>query len=124
MISCVLWTVAESLGVKLNVPDGVVSKAGSLSNCLLYSSSPNYYKYRNREKNENIYDEVMYFIGSYYPTERNRSGAYKDLHVLQEIYYNTGEGDKFGLNAWYINSNRELAMLSTDYGNDMDFENR
>lgn len=40
MISCVLWTVAESLGVKLNVPDGVVSKAGSLSNCLLYSSSP------------------------------------------------------------------------------------
>ena len=24
----------------------------------------------------------------------------------------------------YINSNRELAMLSTDYGNDMDFENR
>ena len=43
---------------------------------------------------------------------------------MQEIYYNTGEGDKFGLNAWYINSNRELAMLSTDYGNDMDFENR
>ena len=43
---------------------------------------------------------------------------------MQEIYYNTGEGDKFGLNAWYINSNRELAMLTTDYGNSMDFENR
>ena len=85
---------------------------------------PNDYKYRNRDKKENIYDEDKNIIGSYYPTERNRSGAYKDLHVLQEIYYNTGEGDKFGLNAWYINSNRELAMLSTDYGNDMDFENR
>lgn len=91
---------------------------------VVYSSSPNDYKYRNRDKKENIYDEDKNIIGSYYPTERNRSGAYKDLHVLQEIYYNTGEGDKFGLNAWYINSNRELAMLSTDYGNDMDFENR
>lgn len=91
---------------------------------MVYSSSPNDYKYRNRDKKENIYDEDKNIIGSYYPTERNRSGAYKDLHVLQEIYYNTGEGDKFGLNAWYINSNRELAMLSTDYGNDMDFENR
>ena len=91
---------------------------------VVYSSSPNDYKYRNRDKKENIYDEDKNIIGSYYPTERNRSGAYKDLHVLQEIYYNTGEGDKFGLNAWYINSNRELALLSTDYGNDMDFENR
>lgn len=91
---------------------------------VVYSSSPNDYKYRNRDKKENIYDEDKNIIGSYYPTDRNRSGAYKDLHVLQEIYYNTGEGDKFGLNAWYINSNRELAMLSTDYGNDMDFENR
>ena len=91
---------------------------------VVYSSSPNDYKYRNRDKKENIYDEDKNIIGSYYPTERNRSGAYKDLHILQEIYYNTGEGDKFGLNAWYINSNRELAMLTTDYGNGMDFENR
>ena len=64
---------------------------------VVYSSSPNDYKYRNRDKKENIYDEDKNIIGSYYPTERNRSGAYKDLHVLQEIYYNTGEGDKFGL---------------------------
>ncbi|WP_044096857.1 TonB-dependent receptor [Bacteroides sp. 14(A)] len=91
---------------------------------VVYSSSPNDYKYRNRDKKENIYDEDKNIIGSYYPTERNRSGAYKDLHVLQEVYYNTGHGDRFGLNAWYINSDRELAMLSTDYGNDADFENR
>lgn len=91
---------------------------------VVYSSSPNDYKYRNRDKKENIYDEDKNIIGSYYPKERNRSGAYKDLHVLQEIYHNTGKGDRFSLNAWYINSNRELATLSTDYGNDMDFENR
>lgn len=91
---------------------------------VVYSSSPNDYTYRNRDKKENIYDEDRNITGSYYPTERNRSGSYKDLHVLQEVYYNTGRGDRLSLNAWYIGSNRELAMLSTDYGNDAEFENR
>lgn len=95
-----------------------------LSTRAVYSSSPNDYKYRNRDKKENIYDDEMNIIGSYYPTERNRSGSYKDLHLLQEIYYNTGRGDRFGLNAWYINSNRELQMLTTDYGDAADFDNR
>ena len=95
-----------------------------LSTRAVYSSSPNDYKYRNRDKKENIYDDEMNIIGSYYPIERNRSGSYKDLHLLQEIYYNTGHGDRFGLNAWYINSNRELQMLTTDYGDASDFDNR
>ena len=95
-----------------------------LSTRAVYSSSPNDYKYRNRDKKENIYDDEMNIIGSYYPIERNRSGSYKDLHLLQEIYYNTGRGDRFGLNAWYINSNRELQMLTTDYGDAADFDNR
>ena len=95
-----------------------------LSTRAVYSSSPNDYKYRNRDKKENIYDDDMNIIGSYYPTERNRSGSYKDLHLLQEVYYNTGHGDRFGLNAWYINSNRELQMLTTDYGDAADFDNR
>ncbi len=91
---------------------------------IVYSSSPNDYKYRNRDKKENLYDEDMNIVGQYYPVERNRSGAYKDFHALQEVYYNTGRGDRFGLNAWYINSNRELAMLTVDHGNETDFENR
>ena len=90
----------------------------------VYQSSANDYKYRNRDKKENIYDEDKNIIGSYYPTERNKSGAFDDVHVLQEVYYNTGRGDRFGLNAWYINSNRELALLTTDYADDTDFENR
>ena len=90
----------------------------------VYSSSPNEYEYRNRDKKENIYDDEMNIIGQYYPTERNKSGSYKDLHLLQEVYYNTGRGDRFGLNAWYVNSNRELQMLTTDYGEATDFDNR
>jgi iron complex outermembrane receptor protein len=95
-----------------------------ISTRAVYSSSPNDYKYLNHDKKENIYDENMNIIDQYYPVERNRSGAYKDLHILQEVYYNTGKGDRLGLNAWYVNSNRELAMLTVDHGSDTDFDNR
>ena len=90
----------------------------------VFSTSPNDYKYRNHDKKENIYDENMNIVGQYYPVERNRSGSYRDFHLLQEVYYNTGKGDRLGLNAWYINSNRELPMLTTDYGDDISFDNR
>ncbi len=95
-----------------------------LSTRAVLSTSPNDYKYRNHDKKENIYDENMNIVDQYYPIERNRSGSYRDLHILQEVYYNTGKGDRLGLNAWYTNSNRELAMLTTDYGDAMDFDNR
>ena len=100
------------------------NKKWQLSTRAVYSSSPNEYKYRNHDKKENIYDENHNIIGQYYPVERNRSGSFKDLHILQEAYYNTGNGDRFGLSAWYINSNRELPMLTTDYGEATDFDNR
>ncbi len=90
----------------------------------VFSTSPNDFEYRNHDKKENIYDDDMNIIGQYYPTERNRSGSFRDFHLLQEAYYNTGRGDRFGLNGWYINSNRELPMLTTDYGNATDFDNR
>ena len=91
---------------------------------VVYSSSPNDFEYRNHDKKENVYDENMNIIDQYYPIERNRSGAFKDFHFLQEAYYNTMKGDKLGFNAWYINSNRELPMLTVDYGDDTYFENR
>lgn len=90
----------------------------------VYQSSANDFKYRNRDKKENIYDDEMNIVGSYYPTEHNKSGAFDDVHVLQEVYYDTRRGDRFGLNAWYINSNRELPLLTTDYADDKQFENR
>ncbi|MDE6383867.1 MAG: TonB-dependent receptor plug domain-containing protein [Paramuribaculum sp.] len=95
-----------------------------VSTRVVYSSSPNDYTYINHDKRENIYDDNHQIIGWYHPKERNRSGSYKDFHALQEVYYNTGRGDRFGLNAWYIRSNRELPMLTTDYGYESDFDNR
>ena len=85
---------------------------------VVYSSSPNDFKYVNHDKKLNIYDDEHNIIGQYFPTERNRSGAYKDLHLLQEVYYNNQRGDRLGFNAWFINSNRELPMLTTDYADD------
>lgn len=90
----------------------------------VFSSSPNDFTYINHDKKVNIYDEDHNIIGQYYPKEKNRSGAFKDFQILQEVYFNTLKGDKFGLNIWYVNSNRELPMLSTDYGDERDFENR
>lgn len=90
----------------------------------LLSTSPNEFEYRNHDKKINVYDEDMNIIDQYYPIERNRSGSFKDFHILQEVYYNTRRGDRFGLSGWYINSNRELPMLTVDHGEETDFENR
>ena len=100
------------------------NKHWQVSTRAVLSSSRNDFKYRNHDKKENVYDEDMNIIEQYYPIERNRSGSFRDFHLLQEAYYNTGKGDRFGLNAWYINSNRELPMLTTDYGDATDFDNR
>ena len=100
------------------------NKNWQLSTRAVYSSSPNEYKYRNHDKKENIYDDNNTIIGQYYPVERNHSGSFKDLHILQEAYYNSDSGERFGLSAWYINSNRELPMLTTDYGEATEFDNR
>lgn len=91
---------------------------------VVFSTSKNDYKYRNHDKKVNVYDDDMNIVEQYYPTERNKSGSFKDWHLLQEVYYNTCKGDRFGLNAWYINSNRELPMLTVDYGDDTEFDNR
>ncbi len=90
----------------------------------VYSSSPNEFSYINHDKKENIYDDNHNIIGQYHPKEKNRSGSFKDFQLLQEVYYNTGHGDRIGLNAWYINSNRELPVTTTDYGNQNAFDNR
>ncbi len=91
---------------------------------VVYSSSPNDYKYTNRDKKLNIYDDNHNIIGQYYPEERNKSGAYRDFHALQEVYYDDLKGNRFGLNAWYINSRRELPLLTTDYASETAFENK
>lgn len=53
-------------------------------------------------------------VGEYYPLQRNRNGGFRDLHVMQELYYTTRGGDRFSLAAWYLDSHRGLAMLTSD----------
>ena len=96
----------------------------AVSTRVVYSSSPNDYRYTNRDKKLNIYDEDHNIIGQYHPVERDKSASFRDFHILQEAYYNTLRGDRFGLAAWFVNSNRELPMLTTDYADDTEFDNR
>lgn len=96
----------------------------STSTRVVYSSSPNDFKYTNHDKKLNIYDDDHNIVGQYNPTERNRSGSFRDLHLLQEVYFTPRGGDRFGMSAWFVNSNRELPMLTTDYADETDFDNR
>ena len=90
---------------------------------VVYSSSPNDFKYTNYNKKLNIYDDDRNIVDSYYPVERNKSGAFHDLHLLQEVYFNSGSGNRFGLQAWYIHSQRGVPMLSVDHREDDDYSN-
>ncbi len=94
-----------------------------LSTRAVYASSKNNFKYTNYKKKEHIYDENHQIIGSYYPVERNRSGDYNDLHLLQDAYYNAGRGHRIGLSAWYFHSRRGVPMLSTDRRDESDYTN-
>lgn len=96
----------------------------SLSTRAALSTSPNDYKYINRDKKENIYDDDHNIVGQYHPEERNRSGAYRDLHVMQQIYCEIARGQRIGLDVWYLNTNRELPLITTEYGDERGFENR
>lgn len=96
----------------------------NVSTRMVYSSSPNDFPYTNHDKKENIYDSEKRIVGQYHPRERNKSASFKDFHALQEVYYDTRKGDRIGVNAWFLNINRELPMLTTDYGAETEFENR
>lgn len=91
---------------------------------IAYSSSANDYHYRNHDKKENIYDDEYNIIGQYYPTEVNRNGDFRSLNILQELGYAFDNGNRMDFSAWYMDSNRGLPLLSTDYSSDRDFENR
>lgn len=80
----------------------------------LYSSSDNDFKYRNYDRKDFVLDPDGNVIGSYYPLERNRNGAFHDLHLMQELYCTSERAGRFSLAAWYVASHRGLAMLDTD----------
>lgn len=88
-----------------------------------YSSSPNDFSYINRDKKLNIYDDAHNIIGQYYPKEKNRSGNFADLNVMQEVYFDSQGGDRVNLSAWLYHSKRGLPLLTTDYTDGIEFSN-
>lgn len=95
----------------------------TLSTRAAVSTSPNDYPYTNHDRKVNIYDDDRNIIGQYYPRERNRSGAFRDLNLLQEVYFKPANGQRLGLSVWFSDSRRELPLLTTDYADERKFEN-
>ena len=86
----------------------------STSTRVLVSTSENDFRYRNYDSKHFVTDADGQIVGTDYPLQRNRNGAFRDLHILQELYYTSRQGDRFSLAAWYLDTDRGLAMLSTD----------
>ena len=95
----------------------------SSSTRVVYSTSDNDYKYTNRDKKTDVYDEAGNWVTSYHPEERNKSGYFDDIHLLQEVYYDAGKGNKLGAFVWWSHMKRGLPFLSVDYKEDSDFKN-
>lgn len=81
-----------------------------------YVNSKNDFKYKNYDKIGD--DNVLY------PTERNKNGSFRDWHLLQELYYQKNERNKFGLTAWLMDSRRGIPMLSVSYREEDQSKNR
>ncbi len=90
---------------------------------VLISSSENDFEFRNYNSKEFVLDENGNIIGSYHPLQRNRNGGYLDIHAMQELYYSSKNGDKFSLSAWWMDSERGLAMLTSDRNSELDKRN-
>ena len=86
----------------------------SSSTRVLVSTSENDFRYRNYDSKQFVIGADGQISGDYYPLQRNRNGAFRDLHLLQELYYTSRQGDRFSLAAWYLDTDRGLAMLSSD----------
>lgn len=83
--------------------------------------SKNDFKYINYDKAQ-INDD-----GSYNPTyeiTRNKNCEYQDFHLLQELYYDRKDGNKFSFTAWLMDSDRGIPMLTTDQRDEAYYKTR
>ena len=88
-----------------------------------YAKSDNDFTYTNHDKKTDVKDENGNILYSYHPKEKNKSGYFDGLHVLQDLHYNDRHGNHVGLSAWYTLTTRGLPFLSVDYKDDTDFTN-
>ncbi len=82
---------------------------------LYYASSDNDFEYTNYRKKLYQYDDNNQIVGWSYPVERNKNGAFRDMHLLQELYYDAGKDNRLNLAVWYTGSRRGIPMLNVDY---------
>ncbi|MDD3038664.1 TonB-dependent receptor [Bacteroides sp.] len=83
--------------------------------------SKNDFKYINYDKPQ-INDDGSY--NPEYETTRNKNCEYQDFHLLQELYYDRKDGNKFSFTAWLMDSDRGIPMLTTDQREEADYKTR
>lgn len=91
---------------------------------VFFSSSRNNFRFTNLDKMENIYDGNHNIIDRYHPVERLRSGDWKDLHIMQDLFWNITEDSRLSLSLWYIKSDRGVPPISVDYSDNIELVNR
>lgn len=90
---------------------------------VVFSQSDNNFRYTNYDKKVDVRDEHGNLIESYHPEERNKSGYFKEVHALQDIFGTLRNGDKLTTNIWFTHSLRGLPFLSVDYKDGSEFSN-
>ena len=90
---------------------------------VVLSQSDNNFRYTNYDKKVDVRDEHGNLIKSYHPEERNKSGYFKEVHALQDIFGTLRNGDKLTTNIWFTHSLRGLPFLSVDYKDGSEFSN-
>ncbi len=97
------------------------SKKWQSSTRVYFVKSRNDFKYTNYDKAQ-INDD-----GSYnpdYETTRNKNCQYQDFHLLQELYYDRKDGNKFSFAAWFLDSDRGIPMLTTEQREEASYKTR
>lgn len=90
---------------------------------VVFSQSDNDFHFTNYDKKVDQRDELGQIVSSYHPTERNRSGYFKEVHALQDIFGSLKNGDRLTINSWLTHSLRGLPFLSVDYKDGATFSN-
>ncbi len=79
-----------------------------------YVHSDNDFKYRNYNKRDFDTTGQGKII---YPMDVNKNCNYRDLHVMQELYYDMGK-NRLSFAVWYLDSKRGVPMLNVNYRSD------
>lgn len=90
---------------------------------LSYGHSLNDFHYTNYDKKTDVWDSEGQLQDSYHPREKNRSGYFDDIHLMQQLAHRDNHGNQFSAALWYTHSLRGLPFLSVDYKDDSHFVN-